>query len=177
MMVRRLNKCLADQQHNLDNAEEVEEVDDTITARAAELLQTFKAQGDNFDPKLDSLLLRVQTNPPGGNINPTPSVAVAGNPNINTPVSINTLPSLGNSIQAGVGSLQLGSGSQYGGPPDLSLYPNTGSMVGPIHSTPRSFKTHTYNPNISVGSVPNQSFPRPVMKMKNQDVFNNNKFD
>ena len=119
--------------------------------------------------KLDSLLLRVQTNPPGGNINPTPSVAVAGNPNINTPVSINTLPSLGNSIQAGVGSLQLGSGSQYGGPPDLSLYPNTGSMVGPIHSTPRSFKTHTYNPNISVGSVPNQSFPRPVMKMKNQD--------
>lgn len=62
MMVRRLNKCLADQQENLDNAEEVEDMDDDILARATGLIQTYKAQGDNFDLKLDSLLARGNAN-------------------------------------------------------------------------------------------------------------------
>ena len=171
MMVRRLNKCLADQQENLDKAEEVEDIDDDITARATGLIQTYKAQGDNFDLKLDSLLVRVNTNQVGNQTN-TPPVTVEGNQTNTPPGTVNPRLSLGTTIQSGRVSFGMGAGSQYGEPPpDLSHYPVNGSMVGPIHSTPRgqSFRTHEYNPNFSLGSVPNQSFPRAVMKMKNQE--------
>ena len=73
MMVRRLTKCLADQQENLDKAEEVEEVDDDIIARATGLIQTYQAQGDNFDLRLESLLVRVNTIQVGNQTN-TPLV-------------------------------------------------------------------------------------------------------
>ena len=174
MMVRRLTKCLADQQENLDKAEEVEEVDDDIIARATGLIQTYQAQGDNFDLRLESLLVRVNTIQVGNQTNTplvTPPVTVEGN-QTNTPPGTGPRPSLGSTIQSGQGNFGLGAGSQYGGPPpDLSHYPVNGSMVGPIHSTPRgqSFRTHEYNPNFSLGSVSNQSFPRAVMKMKNQE--------
>ena len=83
MMVRRLTKCLADQQENLDKAEEVEEVDDDIIARATGLIQTYQAQGDNFDLRLESLLVRVNTIQVGNQTN-TPPVTVEGN-QTNTP--------------------------------------------------------------------------------------------
>lgn len=170
MMVRRLNKCLADQQENLDKAEEVEEVDADILARATQLVQNHKAQCDNFDLKLDSLLARADSK-----TTPVNNQATTPQP---TPQVPSTLPPVIPSLNI---SVQSGTGSQYGvvGPPGLGSpdvsYGVNGSMVGPIHSTPmrHSFRTHEYTMDPSLSQVHNHSnryTPHSAaMKMKNQE--------
>ena len=169
MITRRLNKCLSDQQDNIDSTEEVEDVQDDLVTRAKHLVERYKALGDNFDLKLDSLLA-------GSDYQSTPANNLAA-----TPV---TTPHVTTPLTHAVRRLDLTCPSTMGGQYVSSVSPGmasedhlgvNGSMVGPIHSTPirNSFRSHEYtiNPAMQVRSSLN-TYPAThstAMKMKYQD--------
>ena len=171
MMVRRLNKCVADQQVNIDTTEDIEGVRDDLVTRAKQLVERYRALGDNFDLKLDSLLAgsnnTVVTGAATSTDNPVTHHQTAESSHNPFPEAVRQLDLTGMG-DPHVSSVPPGTVTQ-----DSSLnYGVNGSMVGPIHSTPiNSFRSHEYAvPTMQVRSNHNScSTHTTAMKMKYQD--------